>query len=90
MDGKPRKLLDPNVFDKDGVFSITTSSISNDGKYVAYALSENGSDWQVIKVRDVGCGHDMDDTLRYLKLTSIGWTQDSKGFFYQVIISKHI
>lgn len=82
--GKPRRLLDPNAFDKEGRFSVSNAAITGDGRFVAYTLSENGSDWAVIKVRDVDCGHDLDDMVRYSKLSGIRWTTDYKGFFYQV------
>lgn len=53
---------------------------------IAYTVSENGSDWASIKVRDVDCGHDLEDVVRFTKLCNIQWTKDSRGFFYQVNI----
>jgi prolyl oligopeptidase len=84
VDGPERVVLDPNVMQKDGSISIVSIGISNDGEYLGYGMSENGRDWTTIKVRDVNCGHDLVDTLRYSKLTAIRWTRDAKGFFYQV------
>ncbi|XP_035705894.1 prolyl endopeptidase [Folsomia candida] len=81
--GVVRKILDPNLWDKDGRFSVGAFAISQDGKLVAYSISENGSDWETIKIREVDCGHDLEDIVRFTKLTNLRWTSDSKGFFYQ-------
>ncbi|GAB4832981.1 hypothetical protein Ancab_007002 [Ancistrocladus abbreviatus] len=82
LNGKPEVLLDPNELSKDGTVSLNTCAVSEDAKYVAYGLSKSGSDWitiNVIRVEDRGLEP---DTLSWVKFSSIGWTHDSKGFFY--------
>lgn len=39
----------------------------------------------VIQIKDVESGKDLDDELNMVKFTSIAWTHDGKGFFYQVL-----
>ena len=34
--------------------------------------------------RSVATGEDLADTLEYCKFTSMAWTHDNKGFFYNV------
>ncbi|GAA6061153.1 hypothetical protein JCM10212_005739 [Sporobolomyces blumeae] len=86
--------FDPNLLSTDGSVSRSTSAFSDDGKYYAYALSRSGSDWTTIYVRETTSPHDasqqvgsdegrLPDVLRFVKFSSIGWTADSKGFFYQ-------
>ncbi|KAM0746501.1 hypothetical protein T439DRAFT_344226 [Meredithblackwellia eburnea MCA 4105] len=87
--------FDPNLLSTDGSVSRTTSSFSEDGKWYAYALSRSGSDWSTIYVRSTDKPHDPNqevgkdegrlekDVLRFIKFSGIGWTKDSKGFFYQ-------
>ena len=82
LDGAPRVLLDPNTLSADGTVALTAVDASDNAKYIAYALSTAGSDWQEIRVRDVATAHDLPDVLKWVKFTTIGWTHDGKGFFY--------
>lgn len=75
-----RVLLDPNQMSEDGAMAVIVTSLSDDGRYLAYSVAEAGSDWQVIRVRDVESGDDLDDELRFVKFTEISWWED--GFFY--------
>jgi len=82
LKGKPRVLLDPNLLSPDGTVSVFSVSVSDNGRWLAYGLSDAGSDWQTIRVRSVETGEDLPDELRWVKFSSIAWTKDGKGFFY--------
>jgi prolyl oligopeptidase len=82
LDGEPRVLLDPNTLSADGTVALTAASVSPDGTLVAYALSDGGSDWQEIRVRDVASGQDRAEAVRWAKFTNLSWTGDASGFFY--------
>ena len=49
-------LIDLNVEFPDGTTSIRAATPSEDGRFFAYGLSSGGTDWTVIKVRDVATG----------------------------------
>lgn len=83
LDDEPKIFIDPNTLSEDGTVSLGSYSFSEDGKLFAYALSQSGSDWLTIKIKDVESGQDFDDELNMVKFTSIAWTHDGKGFFYQ-------
>src|SRR6478609_3370181 len=51
-----RVLLDPNRLAHDGTVALTAAEVSPDGRLLAAALSEAGSDWQTIRVYDVSSG----------------------------------
>ena len=75
-------LIDPNALSKDGTVSLATWAPSPDGRYVAWATSEGGSDWQTWRIRDVRTGRDLRDRLRWSKFCSATWAADSSGFYY--------
>jgi prolyl oligopeptidase len=77
-----RVLIDPNPWAKDGATALAEWSPSEDGKYLAYAVQDGGTDWRTIKVRDVATGADLPDTVEWAKFTGIAWLKDGSGFFY--------
>jgi prolyl oligopeptidase len=82
LDGPMRVLIDPNGFSKDGTVALSGTSPTFDGRYMAYGVSEAGSDWVTWKVRDVATGKDLPDIVRWVKFSGASWTRDGKGFFY--------
>lgn len=80
--GQPRVLIDPNTLSADGTVALAGTSVSNDGKYLAYGLSASGSDWEEWKVRDVATGKDLSDHLKWVKFSGASWSHDNQGFFY--------
>jgi prolyl oligopeptidase len=80
--GDVRVLLDPNALSAGGTTALTAIDPAPNGRLVAYALSEDGSDRQVIRVREVDTGVDRGDVLRHVKFASIAWAGDGSGFYY--------
>ncbi|MCX7743554.1 MAG: prolyl oligopeptidase family serine peptidase [Flavobacteriales bacterium] len=76
----PQVLLDPNTFSADGTTSISGFSVSKDGKYAAYSISEGGSDWNTIKVISLPDKKEQPDVIKWVKFSGIAWYKD--GFFY--------
>ncbi|HEX5830258.1 MAG TPA: prolyl oligopeptidase family serine peptidase [Gemmatimonadaceae bacterium] len=82
LDAPPRLLIDPNALSPDGAVSLAQTSPSPDARYVAYALSDGGADWQDVHVREVESGKDLADTVRWVRFSGLSWTTDGEGFFY--------
>ncbi len=78
-------LIDPNTMSEDGTVSLTGLGVSTDGRKVAYATSEAGSDWMTWRVRDVRSGIDEADRLEWSKFSGAAWTADGAGFFYAAV-----
>jgi prolyl oligopeptidase len=78
--GRALPLLDPNKFSDDGTVALGTISFSNDGKYLAYSVSQSGSDWKEIYVMDLNTKQLTSDKIQWAKSTDISWLKD--GFFY--------
>lgn len=82
LEGKASVLLDPNAMSKDGTTSLTDYEPTEDGKLMAYGVSEAGSDWTTLRVRDIATGHDLDDVVKWVKFSGVSWLKDGSGFFY--------
>ena len=50
LESQPVEFLDPNKLSDDGTTALSSSRFSEDGKTLAYMISEKGSDWAKIKV----------------------------------------
>ena len=77
-----RVLIDPNGWSADGTLALGESSPSRDGRHVAYSISEGGSDWRTIRVRDAVEGRDTPDELSWVKFSTPSWKRDGSGFYY--------
>jgi prolyl oligopeptidase len=82
LEAEPRPLLDPNTLSEDGTVALNTWSVSKDGRWLAYALSSSGSDWQTWHVRDVNTGEDLSEVLEWSKFGEATWLKDGSGFYY--------
>jgi prolyl oligopeptidase len=80
--GEKRIILDPNTLTTDGTQALAVWNPSRNARFLGYAVSVSGSDWQEIRVRDIESGKDLADTLHWAKFSGIAWTNDNKGFFY--------
>jgi len=82
-DADPRLLLDPNGWAQDGATALAEWAPSHDGKHLAYAIQDGGTDWRTVKVIDVATGQAEPDELHRLKFSGqVAWNGDSTGFFY--------
>jgi len=73
-------IINPNEFSDDGTSSLAGLFFSNDGKYIAYLVSEGGSDWRTAKVLDLNAMTLLSDELEWIKFSGISWAGD--GFYY--------
>jgi prolyl oligopeptidase len=81
LDGPPEVLLDPNKFSADGTSRLGAFSLSRDGKYLGYGISQGGSDWNDIYVLDVATKKTLSDHLQWMKASGVSWRGD-EGFYY--------
>jgi prolyl oligopeptidase len=82
LDGQPRVLIDPNTYRADGTAALNGESLSEDGRLMAYAIAQAGSDWNEWRVRDVETGEDLPDLVRWSKTGAPAWAPDNSGFYY--------
>lgn len=62
-------------------FVLGGFSVSNNGRYLAYAYDDNGSERFLLKVKDLETGEHLPDEIPGM-LSDIVWTSDDAGFLY--------
>ena len=77
-----RVLFDPNATRDDATIALSRFVPSPDGKLVAYALSDGGTDWDIWRFRRVSDGVDLPDELRFTKFWELSWSRDSAAVYY--------
>ncbi|MCS6990689.1 MAG: prolyl oligopeptidase family serine peptidase [Chitinophagales bacterium] len=80
LDGEPKVFIDPNAMNPQGTTAVSLSGFSKDRRYVCYNVSESGSDWQTMYVKEVASGTVLSDELRWIKFSGAAWYRN--GFFY--------
>lgn len=90
LESAARVFLDPNLLSDDGTVSLNGKAFSENGKYLAYGISKSGSDWITIKFKEAPSGKDLADTLEKVKFSSMAWTHDHKGLFYNKYLDENI
>jgi prolyl oligopeptidase len=81
-DAEPRVLMDPNTLSEDGTVALAGWSASRDGRWLAWAVSDGGSDWRLWRVRNVDTGEDLADEVRWSKFSGAVWDDRAEGFWY--------
>ncbi|MBL7773561.1 MAG: S9 family peptidase [Chitinophagaceae bacterium] len=81
LNGTPKVFLDPNKLNEKGTSALGSFEVSKNQKYAAYAVSDAGSDWQDIYVKEIETGKKLDDHIEYSKFSGVSWSGDD-GFYY--------
>ena len=84
INGSETILFDPAKLSTDAAhhFALDWYSPSNDGRYVAYGVSEGGSEKSVLRVLDVTTGQDLDERIDNTHGCIVSWRPDNHSFFY--------
>jgi prolyl oligopeptidase len=80
--GEDRAIVDPNALDAGGTVALDWHYPSDDGRLLAYGLSENGSEQSVLQVMDVDTGVVLPDRIPHTRAADLAWLPDSTGFYY--------
>jgi prolyl oligopeptidase len=81
--GAERVLLDAAALSADGSTALGATSITLDGKKLAYVVHPNNADAGTVRVRDVATGADSAvDVIEGAKYAIPSWTPKGDGFYY--------
>jgi prolyl oligopeptidase len=82
LSGTPKVLLDPNLLSTNGSLAVVGYVLSHNGNFLAYGVSNGGSDWTDWHIRELGSGNDLPDVVRWTKYYPPVFTRDGKGLYY--------
>ncbi len=82
LHGEDRAVIDPNALDAGGTVALDWHYPSDDGRLLAYGISENGSEQSVLHVMDVDTGEVLPDRIPHTRAADLAWLQDGTGFYY--------
>lgn len=77
-----RALIDVNDLAPDGTVALDWWYPSEDGRYVAFGTSPNGSELSTLQVIDAGSGALLAERIERTRAASVAWLPDSSGFYY--------
>jgi prolyl oligopeptidase len=80
--GNDRALIDVNALSPDGTIALDWWYPSDDGMYVAFGTSPNGSELSTLQVMEVASGRLLPEKIERTRAASLAWLPDSSGFYY--------
>jgi len=80
--GADRVAVDPNTQDAAGTTALDWYYPSDDGRLLAYGLSENGSEQSVLHVLDLETGQILPERIGRTRAADLAWLPDGSGFYY--------
>jgi prolyl oligopeptidase len=82
LTGADRVLIDVNKMSSDGTVALDWWFPADDGKYVAYGTSPNGSEESTLHLIESASGKLLPDTIERTRFASLAWKKDNSGFYY--------
>jgi prolyl oligopeptidase len=82
LQNSDRALIDVNSLAPDGTIALDWWYPSEDGKYVAFGTSPNGSELSTLQVIEAGGGALLAEKIERTRAASVAWLPDSSGFYY--------
>ena len=73
-------LIDPNSWAQGGAAALAEWAVSDDGKHVACAAQDGGTDWRTIRVLDVNTGQVLGDELKRARSRPSPGPKTAQGF----------
>src|SRR6266853_6386227 len=82
LQNSDRALINVNDLAPDGTVALDWWYPSEDGRYVAFGTSPNGSELSTLQVIDAGSGALLAEKIERTRAASVAWLPDSSGFYY--------
>jgi len=80
--GERYEIINPEQLKPDGLLSIDWFYPSWDGRYVAYGISESGTEESVLHVFDLEANELLQEEIPRTRWAYVAWNQTNTGFYY--------
>ena len=81
-DGPAQVLVDPMAIDPSGLTTLDTWQPDEEGRLLAYQLSEGGDEESLLRVLDVTTGALVDGPIDRCRYSNVAWLPGGKAFYY--------
>jgi prolyl oligopeptidase len=82
-EGAERTVVDPNALSVRGIVALDWWYPSDDGRLLAYGVSEGGTELSTLHVLDVDFAGELEsEAIPFTRAASVAWLPDSSGFYY--------
>jgi prolyl oligopeptidase len=75
-------VLDPNTFSEDGTKVVNWTRASRNAEFLAYGVSEGGTEETVLEIINMNTGENLADKIPNTRAASLAWLPKDKGFYY--------
>ncbi len=82
LQGPDRVAVDPNALNAAGTTALDWYHPSENGRLLAYGLSENGTEESTLHVLDLETGRILPDRISRTRAADVAWLPDAGGFYY--------
>lgn len=82
VDGPDHIAVDPNASNQSGTTALDWFYPSENGRLLAFGLSENGNEESVLHLLDLDTGRELPDRVPRMRAASLAWLPDCTGFYY--------
>jgi prolyl oligopeptidase len=77
-----RVLIDPTAIDATGTTTLDDWQPDQDGRLLAYQMSQGGDEESLLRVMDVATGEHVDGPIDRCRYTNVAWLPGGKAFYY--------
>jgi prolyl oligopeptidase len=82
LNGVDRVAVDPNQLNPAGTTALDWYYPSEDGRLLAYGISEDGSEESVLHLLRLDTGRHLRDTIPRMRAAALAWLPDGSAFYY--------
>lgn len=82
LEGEETVVIDPHTMSEDHSVSVNMADVTDDGKFMVYAVRQGGKDEVEYRIRNIDTGEDLADVLPEARYYGVQLTNDKSTLYY--------